>query len=225
MGFQTTAQMRWLTSLSAALLLAACSGSGDDEPETSTASPPGQPANQPPSISGEPPAEVIVGTLFDFQPTATDPDSNSSALQWTILNTPQWASFNSATGRLAGIPDRADVGSYSNIKISVSDGSSSVSLEDFAVVVTEISSGNATLSWQPPTRRVDESPLTNLAGYRIYYGSSPGRYSNNVTLNNPGITTYVVENLTPGRWYFTMTAFDSDSVESELSDEASKSIQ
>jgi hypothetical protein len=34
-------------------------------------------------------------------------------------------------------------------------------------------SGQATLSWDPPTTNVDGTPLTDLAGYKVYYGT-PG---------------------------------------------------
>ena len=68
-------------------------------------------------------------------------------------------------------------------------------------------SGNATLSWEPPTQRTDGSPLTDLAGYRIAYGTAPDNLGEMVTLNNPGMTSYVVENLARGTWYFAMTAF------------------
>ncbi len=64
----------------------------------------------------------------------------------------------------------------------------------------------------------DGSPLTDLTGYKIYWGMSPGDYPNSVTLDHPGIVTYVIENLTPGTYYLVATAFDSNGVESEYSE-------
>jgi hypothetical protein len=81
------------------------------------------------------------------------------------------------------------------------------------------------LSWQPPTQRTDGSQLDNLAGYRIMYGNAPGSYSNGVKLDNPGLTSYVVENLTQGTWYFVMTAFDTTGAESDYSSVGSKTIR
>jgi hypothetical protein len=81
------------------------------------------------------------------------------------------------------------------------------------------------LSWQPPTQRTDGTPLVDLAGYRILYGNSPDSYSNRVTLDNAGLTSYVVENLAQGTWYFVMTAFDASGAESDYSSVGSKTVQ
>jgi hypothetical protein len=67
--------------------------------------------------------------------------------------------------------------------------------------------------------------LTDLSGYRIYWGSSPGNYPNSVTVDNPGLSSYVIENLTPGTWEFVTTAINADGVESDFSNAASKTIQ
>jgi hypothetical protein len=83
--------------------------------------------------------------------------------------------------------------------------------------VNPVSLGSATLSWAPPTQNADGSPLTDLAGYKIYYGTSAGNYPNQVTINNPGITTYVIDNLQPNTWFFVMTSFNSSNMESDYS--------
>ena len=80
------------------------------------------------------------------------------------------------------------------------------------------------MSWLPPTQNTDGSPLTDLAGYKIYWGQSQRDYSNSVTLNNPGLASYIVEQLTSGRWYFATTSFNSHGVESAFSNEGSKTI-
>jgi hypothetical protein len=80
------------------------------------------------------------------------------------------------------------------------------------------------VTWSPPTTNTDGSPLTNLAGYKVYWGTQQGNYSSSVTLNNPGLTSYVVTNLTPGTWYFTVTSLNSQGVESSFSNAASKTI-
>ena len=84
--------------------------------------------------------------------------------------------------------------------------------------------GSATLSWNPPTSNTDGSPLLNLAAYRVYWGTAAGSYPNTVTLNNPGLATYVVEGLAPARWYFTVTAVNGAGVESSFSNVVSKTI-
>lgn len=191
-------------------------------PFTITVSSP-PPANRAPLISGAPPTQVLAGSQYSFTPTASDPDGNS--LMFSVSNLPGWASFNGATGRLSGTPTSVDVGTYPNIVIRVSDGQATTSLAAFSVAVVAVATGSATLSWTPPTYNTDGSPLTNLAGYRIYWGRSQGSYANSVTLNNGGLTSYVVDQLTPGTWWFVATAVNSQGVESSFSNAASKTVQ
>ena len=80
------------------------------------------------------------------------------------------------------------------------------------------------MSWTPPTENQDNTPLTDLAGYRIYYGVSSGNYSDSIVINNPGLTSYLIENLASATWYFSMTAVNSSDIESVNSAEVSKSI-
>ncbi len=86
------------------------------------------------------------------------------------------------------------------------------------------SSGTALLSWTPPTSNEDNSVLTDLSGYNIYYGTSPGVYTNTITVNSAGISSYLVESLAINTWYFAMTSFNSSNIESAYSDVVSKVI-
>ena len=83
---------------------------------------------------------------------------------------------------------------------------------------------SATFSWIPPLTNTDNSALTNLAGYRAYWGTTQGVYPNSATINNPGATSYVVSPLVDGTWYFVVTAFNTANAESADSDPASKVI-
>jgi len=181
------------------------------------------PANTPPVISGEPAGQVLVGSTYEFQPQASDADGD--ALTFSISGLPSWASFDSNNGRLSGTPTAGDVGVYSNIVITATDGEDTDSLAPFSISVEEITLGSATLTWTPPTLNTDGTPLTDLAGYRIYWGASSGVYTDSVQLDNPGLTTYVVENLVPGDWYFVSTAINAAGVESSYSNEAVKTVQ
>ena len=181
-----------------------------------------EPANRAPVIAGSPTGTVTAGQAYRFVPSASDPDGD--ALTFRISNKPAWASFNTATGELSGTPDSTAVGTYANIQVSVSDGMAASALPAFAISVEQVSNGSATLSWQPPVERTDGSPLDDLSGYRIYFGSTPEGLGQTVTLDNPGLTSYVVENLSQGTWYFAMTAFDAAGLESELSAIGSKTI-
>lgn len=83
--------------------------------------------------------------------------------------------------------------------------------------------GSATLTWSAPTTNADGSPLTDLKGYKIHYGTSAGSYSATISVGNT--TNYTVTNLQNGvRYYFAVTAYDINGKESGYSNEAVKTI-
>jgi hypothetical protein len=179
-------------------------------------------ANRAPVISGTPPTSVMQGTAYSFQPTAADADGDP--LTFSVANAPSWATFSTTTGRLQGTPTAANVGTFNNITIRVGDGKTTSSLAPFNVTVLAVASGSATLSWTPPTTNTDGSPLTNLVGYRVYWGPAAGNYPSSVTLNNAGLSSYVVGSLAPGTYYFAVAAVNSVGAESAKSNVGSKTI-
>ena len=92
-----------------------------------------------------------------------------------------------------------------------------------AVSMTSVSVRTAQLSWTPPTQNVDGSTLTNLAGYKVYYGTAPRTYSQVQTINSP-TTTQTTLTLSPGTWYFALTALNSLGEESAKTNEVSKTV-
>jgi Putative Ig domain len=217
-----------------AAALSGCGG-GDDEsaPASGTAQPPAAPApnptpppstptNRAPTISGTAPGAVNAATAYNFVPSSADADGDT--LAFTIQNKPSWATFNTSTGRLSGTPDAADVGTYSNIRISVSDGTANAALPAFAIAVTTTADGRATLSWTAPTENTDGSSLGNLAGYRIRYGTSASSLTQTILINNASVTTFVVEDLSPATWYFAVSAVTASGTESTNSNVANKVI-
>jgi len=180
------------------------------------------PTNGAPKISGTPPTSAKVNEPYAFQPTASDPDGDTLTFQ--IANKPAWANFDSSTGRLSGTPSTSYTGTFADIRISVTDGKATSSLSAFAVNVASLQLGSATLSWQPPSSNTDGSPLTNLAGYVVRYGTSLSKLSTEVRVSNPGLTTYVVSELAPATWYFQVSAYNTSGVESAPSATASKTI-
>ena len=102
-----------------------------------------------PTISGSPPTTVSAGSPYDFKPTAADPDGQ--ALTFAVINKPTWASFDAATGRLSGTPGAISAGTYSNVGISVTDGSSTASLAPFTITVTAQANTPPTISGTPAT--------------------------------------------------------------------------
>lgn len=75
------------------------------------------------------------------------------------------------------------------------------------------------INWTPPTEYEDGSPFIDLAGYRIWYGRTPGSYSSLVDIA-PGTTSFKVHSLAGATtYYFSITAYNHDGAESTLSNE------
>lgn len=117
-----------------------------------------------PTISGNPAGTVAAGSNYSFTPVASDP--NGDALTFSILNAPSWASFSASTGELSGTPPAADVGTDSDILITVSDGHASASLPAFAIQVT------------PPVVGTQAQNLLNYLKGLTGKGILSGQYAN-----------------------------------------------
>ena len=100
------------------------------------------------TISGTPPTKVMAGKSYAFQPTTNAPAG--TPLTFAVQNKPMWATFNAANGALAGTPTKSEVGSYSNIAISVSSGAQKSALQAFTVTVMNPPT-QLTISGTPPT--------------------------------------------------------------------------
>lgn len=178
--------------------------------------------NSAPIISGNPAPAGTAGQSYSFTPQASDPDGDT--LTFSIENAPSWSSFNAQTGSLTGTPQAGDVGQYSNIRISVTDGTLSASMSGFTIDITQVGTLSTTLTWSAPTLNEDNTTLTDLQGYKIYYGRSSGNYTNQIDVNNPGVTTLVVDNLSPDTYYFSATAINSGGEESRFSGELQRTV-
>lgn len=206
------------------ILLTGCGGGGDGGASTGNVTSPSTGTNAAPTITGTPGSTAVVGQAYSFQPAASD--ANGDQLTFSVANLPSWATFSTTTGRVSGTPTASQVGEYANVRITVSDGTTSTTLAAFTITVSAVAnaSGSATLSWTPPTTNSDGSSLGNLAGYRVMYGRSSGSLDQTVNVDNPSINRYVVENLSSGTWYFAVMAVNSAGTSSQLSNTASKTI-
>lgn len=114
------------------------------------------PANYPPQLSGTPAATVAEDSAYRFAPSASDRDGDP--LTYTIANRPGWASFSTSTGVLSGTPRNTDVGTYTGITISVSDGTAAATIGPFSITVTNVN--------DPPT--ITGAPATTVAEDSTY---------------------------------------------------------
>lgn len=179
--------------------------------------------NSAPQITGNAPANVAAGDNYFFEPVVSDPDGD--ALSFSASGLPAWANFGENTGLISGWPDVEHIGEYSGITITVSDGEANSTLGPFTITVQAIGSGQATLSWEAPTQNEDGSALTDLAGYKIYWGRNSGSYPDSATIDNSSINVYVIDNLSSGSYEFVATSFNTAGVESAYSDPMVVTIQ
>ena len=204
------------------LVLGGCLSDKGDSEFAGSPTDPGISGNAAPSISGNPPGAIKVGEFYSFTPNASDPDGDS--LTFSIENQPSWANFDNRSGQISGTPTLANIGMFSNVRISVSDGNASASLPTYAIDVTQFGTASTTLTWIAPTMNEDGTTLTNLAGYKIYYGKSSGNYTNTIQIDNASVTTYLVDNLSQDTYYFAATAFNATGEESQYSGEAVRAL-
>lgn len=188
--------------------------------------------NKAPVISGTPATQTLVGIAYVFAPTAKDLDGDR--LSFSIANKPAWAQFDSVSGMLSGTPGSTHVGRTIGVKISVTDGRTTSSLPafDLEVLTPTVTTPppppppttyQATVSWAAPTTNTDGTPLTDLAGYKLYYGQNTQSLDRVVQIAAAASNTQVVQNLTSGTWYFAVAAVNAAGLESALSAVASRS--
>lgn len=197
------------------IALVACLEQGGSGEGFVAASDPEPTGNAAPAISGNPTRAINIGDMYSFTPSASDADGDK--LTFTIENKPLWLDFNGETGNLSGQATLGDAGVFTDIRIKVSDGSKHATLPMFDITVEQAGALSTTLDWTPPTENEDGSPLMDLAGYKIYWGTTPGDYTRSETINNPGISSYVVDDLNPGTYEFVATSFNVAGIESEYS--------
>ena len=178
-------------------------------------------ANTAPSISGTPSGTATAGKRYVFRPSASDADGD--ALTFSIANKPAWASFSASTGRLAGTPGSSHVGTYDNIIIRVSDGSTRRSLPAFSITVTggntapKISgtpSGTATVGkwyvFRPSASDAEGDSLTfSIANKPSWanFSASTGRLAGTPGTSHAGTYSNIVIRVSDGKATTSLPAF------------------
>ena len=85
-------------------------------------------------------------------------------------------------------------------------------------------SSTAELTWTAPTQNEDGTALTNLGGYKVRYGQTPGTLAQIRDIANPATTSVTIEGLSSGMWYFTLASYTNAGVESAPTGAVSKTI-
>jgi hypothetical protein len=145
--------------------------------------------------------------------------SGSSTLSWNSSNATEcqaaggWSGSQPLTGSFVA----SGLTATSNYQLTCSGPSGS------AVSMVEVEVLDGVLRWQAPTQNVDGSPLDDLAGYQVYWGTQSRAYTDSVTITSP-TTTQWQATTAAGAYYFALTAFDTGGNESAYSNEVLKTI-
>ena len=151
-----------------------------------------------PSVSVSPAASVVADTVGVTTGLASAPPNVSASPAATV------------------VADTVAVSAPSSGSSPVNSSSS-----DVAPITT---TGSVTLSWYAPTENTNDSALTNLAGYVIYYGRSASTMTNTISIDTVGTLTYVISDLSSGTWFFAVKALNASGNESDPSVTVSKTL-
>jgi hypothetical protein len=145
---------------------------------------------------------------------------------FSIAGQPAWARFDTNTGSLSGVPAAKDEGTTGRITISASNATSRASMSPFAIEVkgAAANTDSATLSWTAPTENTDGTPVVNLAGYHVHYGTSPDDLTQTITVAGAASTTCIISGLSEGTYYFAVVAYTETGTKSGESNVASQTI-
>ena len=102
------------------------------------------------TLSGTPATTDVAGHAYSFTPGVSG-NYGGATITYSISSKPSWATFNTSTGQLSGNPSVAYIGTYPNIAIKATNGSTTASLAPFSISVTAPANATPTISGQPTT--------------------------------------------------------------------------
>lgn len=175
--------------------------------------------NRPPTISTISNKSNVLGDFVSIQVYGSDPDGNTLTYSASGLPT---GLLISSSGLISG--QLSYIGMF-YVTITVTDTSGATGSTSFYWDVASPPPLNtAVLSWTPPTQNTDGSPLTDLAGYKIFYSQDPSNITTYTITVYVGVSSAEISNLMNGTWYFAMKSFNSSNVESDITPLVSKTF-
>jgi hypothetical protein len=107
---------------------------------------------------------------------------------------------------------------------STTSGSTTTTGSAGSTAPTTVAGTSLTLGWVAPTQNSNGTLITDLAGYKIHYGTASANYTKVVAVSNPSLSRYVLDSLESGTYFFAITAYNSKGIESTLSGEISATL-
>jgi hypothetical protein len=171
--------------------------------------------------------QAVEGSTSPSSQTLNVLKSNSKTVTWTSSDSASWLSVSPTSGSITNSaqllvnvnPSGLTAGTYTGtVTVVVTKGGSISVPVTFTVTLPPTTNSGTTvsLSWNPSTS-------TNVVGYKIYMGTTSGVYSSSSSVGN--VTTFTVTNLAFGTtYYFAVTDYDTNGLESDFSNEVSKTL-
>jgi fibronectin type 3 domain-containing protein len=192
--------------------------------------PPAQTGDPPPDLPPEPPAGLVSSAKADAVDLDWSDNSEADLSAYFVYRS------LSSGGSYQLVASRLTTSSYQDTSVTngvtyyyvvtatdsggnESDDSPEVSATPVAPVVGDTAT---TLAWAPPTVNTDGTPLTDLAGFKLYMGTASRNYS--AVTDIGASTTYTFSSLLPGTYYFCVTAYDTTGNQSGPSAEVTKTV-
>lgn len=186
------------------------------------------------AIETKPKALTFQGVLGGANPPSQILEmikSNAKQISWSGADNASWLSVSPQAGKM-GTSTRITVsvnitglpaGNYKgNVMLTLSRGGS-ISIPISLTVASISSDGTSTTGTTPTTVTWIANAESDLAGYKVYVGTSSGLYGAPIDVGK--VTSYTLANLKVGAtYYFSVTAYDVNGNESIHSAEVSKSI-
>lgn len=160
----------------------------------------------------------------------TDSDAGDAAFSATIINGNYGRFAITASGNWFYVADNTQsVIQNLNTGQSLTETLtiSSVDGTKHNIVITingadEVStSADITISWTAPSEREDDTSisLSEINGYKVYYGLTKGQYTNTINVNDGSSTGHTIKSLPIDTYYIVVTTIDTDERESQHSSE------
>jgi len=152
-------------------------------------------------------AALLAAGSYPARATVFMPPTNSVVLSWDSLGEGTEYCIRTSTNLVTWVTTTNTTGT----SISLAIVANSTPL--FSLAASNAPPQSITLAWDP------SSSGAEVVGYWVYYGGSHQNYTNRIDL---GLSTSgVISNLTAGAtYYFAVTAYNIDGLESNYSDEA-----
>lgn len=199
-----------LTVMAAAVLTACGGGGGSDAPGASALD-----ASGASSAATLPDTSTAAAAAATASPVADTATATPVAGEPTLTAAAEPAPTNQVAELGAEIAPSDEPTEHSLASSSLFDGSRPPVLTG---------TGTATVSWEAPATQANGDMVGLLAGYRIYFGNTSGKYSYSVFVRGGTAAAGTVAGLTTGTWYFTVSAVDARGYESSLGYEMSKTL-